>query len=215
MRQIFFALILLMTSLSFAQNSSEIKTAVPERADSNLMQVRIEPVYLLLKELRADFQFKLGEQFTLGPTVGYMSQGDGVYFGNMVANRFYYDDRTDRLSLGARADYYFNSFQEHSPYLSAFYRWSHSEVTSNGNSYNSYSNTKEKGNFDESAAGITGGYQWVWSNLFTLNVGGGASYFVLPDDVQLVDNDGQSYRHSLRSGQGLSYAIDVGLGLTF
>lgn len=198
---------MIMSAQALAQTSM---TRVVETPSKKSFEIRIEPQWLLLKELSLDFQFRLSDKFTLGPTVGIMNKGEGVFYGSKVSKRLFMDDRTDRTSYGLRAAYYFNGFDRRSSFISLFGRQGQNEVTSSGNTFSS---RVETGKFKETVAGVTGGYRWVWG-LLTMNISGGLANYSHPKAVDMTDDSGAKSTYAL-DDEKLTYVIDAGIGLMF
>lgn len=201
-----------LTQASLAAEVGESSTRMDSEADDHSFLFRIEPQWLLLKELSLDFQFKLSDNFTLGPTLAYMSQGDGIFYGTKVANHLFNNDKTNRESFGVRGVYYFKGVESSSAYISGFGRFASNQVTSKYSS--SYFGNNEKAEFNETSFGVTGGYQWVFGRHFTMNVGGGLATFIHPTEITLTDGNGSSRKFQL-DGETLGYALDAGLGFQF
>lgn len=184
--------------------------AVPQK--NRHVEIRLEPHWLLLSELSLDFQIKLSDKFSLGPTLGYMN-GEGVFYGSKKSSRIFMTDRTVRETYGLRAVYYFSGFQRKSAFLTLFGKQSKNEVTSTGSpSLFSTTSRHETGSFTENITGITGGYRWVWGRT-TLNVGGGLANYNHPKAIEM-DSSGDKSEYTLGS-PGTSYIIDAGFGIVF
>jgi hypothetical protein len=184
--------------------------ASADDTEGNQFQVRVEPQWVLFHELSVDFQFRLTDHFSLGPTLAYMSKGDGIYYGNRLGTNWFSSNKTNRESLGVRAVYYFNGFDVKGAFLSGFGRYSRNHITSDSSSIF----TSGKGEFTETAFGVTGGYQWVWGGRFTLNIGGGIGSYLHPSSVALTDNAGNTSDYNL-GNDDIGYVLDFGLGLQF
>ncbi len=173
---------------------------------------RIEPQWLILKELVADFQFKIAPNFTLGPTLGFMNNGEGVYAGTSVAKRSFFDDRTDRQTYGLRGVYYISGANVSSVYISGFGRYSNVKVTSSPNSI-LVTDTRRSGRFTETSYGLTAGYQWNLRFL-TFNAGGGFGNYNHPGKVDLKGSDGTVDTYDIANGSS-GFVLDAGMGFTF
>ncbi len=212
---------LLVLFASTSAWSAEVPTAATTepmvRAEfkpkENKFSLRIDPLMLLLGEVNADFQIRLTDHLSLGPTVGYMGSGDGVYYGSLVSRRVFFNDKTDRRSIGAKAVYYFNGFSRHSPYAGVSAKSSRSIVTGESRSTLFDPGLTSKGEFSETLGAAIGGYQWVWQS-FVLNAGAGFGYYSHAEKFALNYSDGAFSTYSI-SGPPLSFLMDVGMGFTF
>lgn len=185
------------------------KRSAPAAKSINL---RFEPHWLILTELALDAQFRMGENFSIGPTFSYMFAGDGIFYGPKVAHYFVYDDKTTRPSFGVRGAYYFMGVDRHSLYLAGFARYSKTTITREADSLSG--DLERKGDFSETAIGSTVGFQWVLSAI-TFNAGLGLASYNHPDTVSLRAADGSVTDVALGSGDGVSLTIDAGMGFRF
>lgn len=210
------ALLLAVSTSVWAAESGVGQSATGEAGNPSQRNFlfRVEPTWLILKELNLDFQFRISDNFTLGPTLSYMAGGSGVYYGTSISNRFFYNDTTNRTGVGLRGVYYLNGFQRHSPYVGVFGKYLMNQVSGKSGSSLFGSEVTAKGSFNETVTGVTGGYQWVWGR-FVMNVGGGVAYFNHPDSFTMNYSDNTASSKYDISGSKISYAIDAGAGITF
>ncbi|MGZ3722697.1 MAG: hypothetical protein ACXVA9_07205 [Bdellovibrionales bacterium] len=173
---------------------------------------RAEPHWLLLKEFAIDFQFKITDHLTLGPTLGLMREGEGVFYGTQVSNHVFLKDRTNRETYGVRAAYYFRGFERSSAILAGFGKYASNHVTTSSGTSTFGIDTRQ-GNFSETIIGVTGGYQWVVSR-FVFNATGGLASYNHPGTYTMTDSKGFSKQETLGSS-GIGYAIDGGVGVQF
>lgn len=206
------ALIMSLSNSVFAadQEIGESAAAIEEKAEKNFL-FRLEPTSLILGELALDLQFKLSDKITVGPTFGYMKNGEGIFYGTKISNHIFRDDRTDRQSFGLRTAYYFKGMNQSSAFISAFGRQAKNKVTI---SSNIFSSNVEKGEFDESIGGITGGYQWVFG-ILNISAGGGIAYYSHPESFTLTDTSTGAKSENELDASNISYTFDAGVGLTF
>jgi hypothetical protein len=179
--------------------------------------VRLEPHWIARKEISLDFQFRLSDKVSLGPTFATMRDAEGVYSGGSLVTPFFTGtDRSHRESIGLRAAYYFKDMNTSSAYVSHFLRYSRNHVTRNDSNPWSYPSAVYKGTFDEASGGLNGGYQWVWIKMLTLNVGGGLAYYSHPRNLTLV-SDRSSVPDEVidLSPSAVGFSFDAGIGVQF
>ncbi len=203
-----------LTSLAAASNSSSAGSSSLTKSESDFLHIRLDPHWLLLKELDLGFQFLFAGHFSIGPTLGYMSGGDGIYAGGLVSDRLFYKDQTTRQSLGLRGNYYFSGYNRSTAYVGLFGKQAISKVKSSPDSAFVRSDAEMSGEFTESSAGVVGGYQWNWSML-SLTVGGGFISYTHPDSFELASASGASKFTYDIDNRDSSFVLDVGLGLQF
>jgi hypothetical protein len=177
-----------------------------------MFQVRLEPQWLLFKEVGMDFQIALGQHFSIGPTLGLMRGSESIMYGTMTSTSLgTWKDSVDRDAYGLRAVYYFSGFSRHSAFLAPFARYSKSRVSTTADG--TFSSRAEKGEFTETTEGLTGGYQWVWKR-FTMNLSAGMASYNHPDNVTMTDSTGSTDNRAI-AGSHISYTIDAGIGFQF
>lgn len=138
--------------------------AVATELPARTMNVRINPLGILVGSLSGDFDFRINEKFTLGPSISYMKASniltDLSGFGIGLRGNWYLtgDALTDSWYVGPMAGY--ASLSVSSPFLGT-------ESTSRGAFY----------------VGTLVGYQWVWKSGINLNLGLGANFYSGGDSV--------------------------------
>lgn len=190
----------------------------PARAqEPSALNLRLEPHFLILTEAVLDAQFRVGDHFSLGPTVSYMIRGNGVFVGWKVSDRLFYSDKTERLGLGLRAAWYLSGVDVHSFYVAPFAKvlWNKVESSYDGSRlFLTSAEPERSGKFRETDVGVTFGYQWVLRSL-TFNAGAGIARYWFPDSLRLADsNGGNAYDYRLTTDK-VGLQIDAGMGFRF
>ncbi len=185
-------------------------------ADDYMFHLRVEPHWLLFTEAAVDLQFRLGKHFSAGPTLAYMAEGAGIFTGGKVTNHLYYDDKTQRLTAGLRAAYYFSGVDERSLYVALFASHSKSKVTSTPKSIAAsiLNDPVRTGEFTETRTAVALGYQWIVQR-FTFNVGAGIGLYKHPDTIRLAAANGASAYDFALPKSNVGLVLDAGAGFRF
>ncbi|MBP7843821.1 MAG: DUF3575 domain-containing protein [Proteobacteria bacterium] len=150
--------------------------------------IRVAPISVLAQVWNLESDFKVSDQFTLGPSVAYyIHKASGV--------------QTSAYVLGARA----NWFPVNGVFNSGFY-------IGPSLSYIGVSAQQDKVEASLSVWQLTavGGYHWFWDSGFNLNLGAGGSYQNWPDYVTV-----NGKKISLETYENMSLAIEFTLGWSF
>jgi hypothetical protein len=177
----------LKTTLPLCLGMLLATTSLPLAAEVNL---RVNPVGLLIGVLNLEADFKVGGGWTLGPTIRYHSYDDGLF-----------DIKT--FGAGIRGNYWFNS----SALTQGWYF---------GPSLNYVTATVvEDGVFGRSEGSGSGlglvaifGYQWMWDS-FNINLGAGPTY-VSVNEVTVTDAQGNRDTYDGIKSGGLSIEFTTG-----
>jgi hypothetical protein len=141
---------------------ASVLSATSHAATDRTMNVRVDPLKIISGDIGADADFKVGDRFTIGPSVSSLSAT--VIFTELTG-----------FNVGARGNWYMSGDAlESSWYLGPNIGYSSMTVTEGGS----------EGSTGGLSMGTLVGYQWVWNNGMNLNLGGGANYNTAPDEVQ-------------------------------
>ena len=185
---------------------------VARAEDPRTLNLRIEPHFLIFTEAGVDLQFRLNEHFSAGPVFSYMFYGNGLFASGRVADRIIYDDRTQRLGLGARGAWYYSGVDVHSFYAALMFRHLVNQVSSSG--YFLTVEPSRSGKFTETEVATALGWQWVLHRL-TFNAGLGVARYFHPDSVTLADSSGANTSTIRLAEQRWGVLIEAGMGFRF
>ena len=179
---------------SFAQSGS----AGSSGASANF---RIAPLSLLIGWLNLDLDFKISDDWTVGPTIGVwrVTLEDTLFVDNKL--------NLERNAVGARAVWSQSGAYQTGFYFSPIVQFVSAKVSGTG---------KSSGNpISATASGITltgiGGYQWFWDS-FNMSLGAGLQVGAQASKVTVVEA-GTSRDVSAERSAGA--ALDFMLGWTF
>lgn len=166
-------------------------------SDQRKTNIRFGPIGLLFGYLNADVDFKVGKEWTLGPSVGYLNW-------NLSAGSTNYS--VTAYSLGARANWYWEGTAINDGwYLGPSINYVNVKVDSN-----EYTATA-------SGIGLTGivGYNWMWES-FNIMLGGGLNVTTIPGEVE-VTKKSTNTREKVSTGRagGAGLALEFTLGWAF
>lgn len=172
----FIAIIVLSLSSSAWAQKTEYAS------DARKVNIRVGPLGLLLGYLNADVDFKVGQEWTAGPSIGYLRW-------NLEAGGVKYS--ATAFQLGLRTNWYFqgtaiNDGWYFGPGLT------YSKATVESNEY-------EATAMGLIASGIVG-YNWMWEN-FNIMLGGGMFLSTIPGEVEVT-----------RKSNGVKEKVSVGRG---
>lgn len=158
------------------------------------MNLRFSPVGLLIGYLNVDFDFKLNDNWTLGPTVSYWSVSTSATGG------FTQDIKLTATAFGARANWHKNGVFTDGLYVSPIVQIISASASSGSTTAS------------VSTWGLQGlvGYHWFWDS-FNLSLGGG--FGMTGAAKAKVEEPGRSAEVNLSRSGGL--ALDFMLGFTF
>lgn len=165
----------------------------------NQMNLRVNPLGLLLGGIDATLDFKYDENWTIGPKLSYMS------FEASRSGSFTEDFSIKGYSLGARANWFKNGVYTDGLYVGPDLSYSYVKVSSSDTS--GTVTAEGQGLY---ATGLVG-YGWFWQN-FNMMLGGGLTAGLLGTQVKVKDSNGNETKVSVRSG-GL--ALEWTVGWTF
>ena len=162
-------------------------------ASGDSWNFRFSPIGALLGMVNVEFDYKLSDNWTLGPTLTYW---------NFSLSGF----SIKASSYGAQSRYFFNGVFNDGAYLGlqAATMSIKATITSLGVEYSGESNG--------AVIGAGGGYHWFWDS-FNMNVGG-FLYSSPATKIELKDSNGNKYDDQATSpvtGLGIEYT----LGWTF
>ena len=133
--------------------NTSVETRATEPGKS--INVRVNPLGLLLGAISADVDFKISDKFTIGPTMSYYSAS---ILGTKLSG----------FGIGARGNYYLTGDAMTDSFILG---------PQLGMSLFSVSSGNSKASSTGFYVGAIGGYQWVWQNGFNVNLGLGANYY--------------------------------------
>lgn len=173
---------------------ASLLASLPARAESDhTMHLSVAPIPLLLGAVSTNFEFKVNERWTVGPSL--------LYWNSKI-----FDYHFNASGIGVRAAYSFrNPALQDGPYLAG------------GLSYGSAKVTYRSTNFGELSGegtgfGITGlaGYHWVLPSGFTFRAGVGLSLSKI-NRIELKDSSGTVRDEGFKGmGGGIANEIDIG-----
>lgn len=135
--------------------------AVPDRS----INVRVNPLGLLVGSLSADVDFAISDKFTIGPTLSYYS---ATLFTTTLSG----------FGIGARGNWYLSGNAMTDSWILG---------PQLGMSLFSISSGASKASSTGFYFGGIGGYQWVWKSGFNINLGLGANYYTQAGSAQASD----------------------------
>ncbi len=156
--------------------------------------IRFSPLGLLIGLGNARFDFKVDEQFTLGPSVVAWN----LNLGDVEVRAF---------GASANGTFYFNRAFEHSWVMDGSLGFASFKVKDKS----SITGTEEA-SASAVVGSITGGYHWFWGNTFNLAVLGGIAFNTV-GSVEIKDGTGSVVRKE--SVSSISPSIGGELGFTF
>ncbi|MEQ1878525.1 MAG: hypothetical protein ABL958_17925 [Bdellovibrionia bacterium] len=202
-----------------APAETNINTLRPVNASSQetsdgFALARIEPHWLILKQLQTDIQFKVSEHFSVGPSFAFRKDGEGIYFGDSVLTSTAYDYKTTSQTFGVRAAYYLGGFSRSGLFISSVASFTRAQVSMHNKYSYSYSSRPSDQNAEitEQALTTNVGYQWKVGR-FAFNAGGGVGYYNFPENITFKGGGSEDEQHLKDSKTGIS--IDAGVGYRF
>ncbi len=183
------------------EQESRPATRSEHRHSDSFMNVRVSPLGLLVGYINFDVDFKISNDWAIGPSVTYWRyNADSIYF---TGNRLTSETRV----IGVRGTWAKNGTYRSGLYISPLFQLLSARVVG--------TSTASGREITASATipVLTGliGYQWFWEN-FNMNVGGGFSISTSSTKVDVNDGTTTSTVESSRSS-GL--ALDAMIGYTF
>lgn len=188
----FLVVVGLMTA--FASNALAAKTQYA--SDSRKMNFRFSPLGLLFGYLNADLDFKVGQEWTLGPSLGYLSWNLDSLGTNYNVTAY---------QIGARANWYFDGTAINDGWYF-------------GPSINFVSVKVDSNDYSASTTGIglTGivGYNWMWES-FNIMLGGGLSGATTPGEVEVTRKSTNTKEKVSVGRSSAGLALEFTLGWAF
>jgi len=147
-----------------AKLSNQSQTTLHDRG----MNVRVNPLGLLVGTLSGDFDIKVSDRITIGPSLSYFSAS--MLFTKLTG-----------FGIGARANIYLTGDAMTSSW-----------ILGPGIGFSAFSVDTgfEKGSSSGLYLGTVVGYQWVFGNGLNINLGAGANYYTQGSTV-VADNGTQ------------------------
>ncbi|MBY0384866.1 hypothetical protein K2X05_06875, partial [bacterium] len=141
-------------------------------APNHEYNARFGPIGLILGSINADFDFTMNDQWTLGPSLNFVSY-DGDNVGTLTGIDI------SGFAIGARGNWYYKGVGNSSWYVAPSIHYVSVSVDATGAS----------GPLSADATGAVfsalTGYRWWWDN-FNLGLGGGLRFGSL-NDVEVTD----------------------------
>lgn len=175
-------------------------TASSDSGDG-FVNVRVSPLGLLIGYFNFDFDFKISDQWSLGPTVTYWSYNydSSLFAGNQL--------KVETTAIGARATWSRNGTFKTGLYVSPIIQF----VSAKASGVSSTTGATVTGTGHAPILSGIVGYQW-WFDSFMINVGAGLAVGASSSKVEVNDGVNSSSAESTRTS-GL--ALDAMIGYTF
>jgi hypothetical protein len=157
-------------------------------ADGDTVNIGTSPLLWLVGVMNAQADFRLTDEFTLGPVGSYYTRkSSGV--------------KVSSYGLGVRANWFITGpvFTD-SWYIGPSVSYMGAEASQDGT----------EASLNLWALQILGGYHWFWDSGFNLNVGAGGNYINWPEYVTV-----NGKRISLDTYENMNIAIEFNLGWSF
>jgi hypothetical protein len=153
-------------------NVKREKTVYSSTTNAKSVNLRMNPLLLLVGYANLDVDIKLSNMVTLGPSIGYLN-----YTSKDIAG----DVKSYAYDLGIRANIYpgAEALAEHGWYIgpSLHYIYAKAELGTKSAELSGYS------------FNLVGGYHWIWES-FNLMLGAGLSATSFPDKATVKDSSG-------------------------
>ncbi|MBL7686507.1 MAG: DUF3575 domain-containing protein [Bdellovibrionaceae bacterium] len=184
---------------ALAQVDSPSSTSSSSKEGS--INARISPLGLLIGYFNADIDFKLGDQWTLGPTFS--------YWGFDVSSSGFTGDsmRVESKSIGARANWYKNGVFKDSLFFSPIFQYVSASAT--GTSRSSGSTVSASASVPVMSALV--GYHWFGQTL-NMSLGAGLGFGLGSSKVKATDGT-TTVESDISRSVGL--ALDFMIGIVF
>lgn len=182
MKKSFLSLVFLLTFSSSALGAS-----------GDRYNFRFQPLPLLVGLVNGSFDFKMSENWTLGPVMGLWNVKIG-------------DVKLKASMIGVQGRYYFEPvFSEDTWYLAGGLNYAtvDAELVDNSITYT--------GSASGASLSLGGGYHWFWESF---NMALGAHLALGRSEVEVKDSNGNKYRDSARNPSA-GIGLDYSLGWTF
>lgn len=182
---------LFTTFNAFAEDSANAVTS-----GDHHYHLSLSPIPLLVGAVSGNFEVKLNERWTVGPSF--------LYWNTKI-----FDYRFNASGVGIRAAYSFRApALQDGPYLAGGLSYASAKVTQNSLSYGEISG-------EASGFGLTGlaGYHWILPSGFSFRVGVGLGLSKL-NKIELRDSSG-TVRDSGFNGLGGGIANEIDIGWAF
>ncbi len=169
------------------------KTVYASSTSAYSMNLRMDPLSLLVGIANVDMDFKLSKSITLGPTLAYLNRTVGTL-------------KSTAYSVGIRMNFYpgGEALESHGWYIgpSLKYVTAKAEVGTKSAELSGGSLT------------TVGGYHWMWDS-FNLMVGGGFVATSFPNKVTVKDSSNGTQEEVSVSAIGTGATIEATLGFAF
>lgn len=159
--------------------------------------VRVSPLSMLVGYINAEVDFGLGENFTLGPSLGYWSLSSGVL-------------KLSATNIGVRGNYYLSGKRISDGWFlgpTLTYLSVSLKETILGVEYTASSSAF--------AIGAVFGYQWVWESGFNMNLAVGGGYYSTGSTTVLTSASGATKTENTPGISGTVPALEFTLGYAF
>ena len=180
---------------------AEAPAASSASSANGSINARISPLGLLIGYINADVDFKLGDQWTLGPTFS--------YWGFDMTSSAFTDDkmRVESKSIGARANWYKNGVFKDSLFFSPIFQYVSASATGTSRSSG---NTVSASASVPVLSGLVG-YHWFGQTL-NMSLGAGLGFGLGSSKVKATDGT-TTVESDISRSVGL--ALDFMIGIVF
>lgn len=199
---------LLLTTLSgtaMAMPTAMTEDATPSGSttgDSKAasINVRVSPLGLLIGYFNVDVDFKIGDQWTIGPTLSYWSFDTG-------SDSVFRTGRVESKSIGARANWYQKGVFQDSLYFSPVLQFISATFT--GTSRSSGASISSSASLPVASALV--GYHWFGKS-FNTSLGAGLGFGLGTSKVKATDGTNTVESDISRN---VGFALDFMVGIVF
>src|SRR4051812_21654310 len=165
-------------------------------ASEDTVNVRVSPLLLLLGGLYGNVDFRVGENWTLGPVFGIIHLKIG-------------DTELGASELGVRGTYYFTGAFTDGWYIGPQV----SAVSAKAKTSDPFGGDTSEAKVSGTVIEVVGGYHWFWDS-FNLNLGLGVGSWSGPAQARVTNSDGSTQDVDVNIASGVGQ-VDFLLGWTF
>lgn len=148
--------------------------------ESDLGNVRFDPLNLIFSSVDLDLDFKIAQDWTLGPAGAY------AHYGISSNSAFTESYMVTAWSLGARANWFYNGAYTSGFYVGPSIKYESIKVTT------ADSIGPVTGTASPVLVGAVAGYGWFWDH-FNIMLGGGLEMSLGSTNITIQDSQGNSY----------------------
>lgn len=185
-----------------SDTSDRYDTNTSGKSGSQTMNIRVSPLGLLVGYLNADLDIKMGDEWTLGPTLSYWSfkTDSSTTTGGIDLSMF---------AIGARANWYPSGVFKSGFFVSPIFQY----VSATAKARSSVNGENISATASAPIFQGLAGYHWFGK---TINFSLGAGFGVSPSStkVKVTDSTGTS-SNEVQASRSVGLALDMMLGYTF